>query len=48
MDAATQRIVALALVALAVGALVARAFRRRKGAGCDAGCSCAPRRPRTE
>jgi hypothetical protein len=48
MDAATQRIVALAIVALAAAALIARAFRRRKGAGCSGGCACAPRQRRTE
>jgi hypothetical protein len=48
MDASSQRIAALAVVALAIVALVARAFRRRKGAGCNAGCVCATRPRRTE
>jgi hypothetical protein len=48
MDATTQRIVALAIVALAAAALIARGFRRRKGTGCDAGCACATRQRRTE
>jgi len=48
MDASTQRIVALALVALAAAVLIARAFRRRKRAGCHDGCACAGRDRRPE
>jgi hypothetical protein len=48
MDATTQRIVALAIVALAAAALIARGFRRRKGTGCDAGCACATRQQRAK
>ena len=48
MDATTQRIVALAIVALAAAALVVRALRRSKRPGCDAGCACATRQQRAK
>lgn len=42
MDASTQRIVALALVALAATILVARVLRRQRP-GCGGDCGCAKR-----
>jgi hypothetical protein len=43
MSPALQTTLALALVALAAGWLVRRAFAKRKHPGCGHDCGCAPK-----